>query len=285
MSCSMKGRLINIGDVELNVFTEGSGQPILVPTGCGTEYYRQTFSEKLQDQFQLVYIEMRGTGYSTGSALGATFASLADDINAVREALGIQQAVLMGHSNHGSIVLEYALNHPKHTAAVISVASTPDFIRIFPLGGTAWETRATDTQKTIQAKLQADFDALDLQKLDADETALQGFMTLTPLAWMDPTTDVKHIFGGTPKGIADYLEVEDHAQKHWHFVPHLSKISAPVLVLSGQHDFFCPTKIWQEAIGQLPHGELEIFENSAHNPQYEESEKFDAAVTLFLSTL
>ena len=285
MQSSIKGRLIDIGDAQLNVVTEGMGQPILVPTGCGTAYYRQTFAETLCEQYQLVYIEMRGTGFSTGSVGEATFATLADDIDAVREALGIPQAIVMGHSNHGSIVLEYAHKYPNNTAATISVASTPDFIRIFPLGGTTWEARATEAQKAMRSTLQAEFDALDLHGMSADEIALCDFRTLTPLAWMDPTIDLMPIFGGVPVGIADYLQIEDRAQKNWNFIPKLSAIATPVLVMSGRYDHFCPLEIWLECIDQLRDARLEVFENSAHNPQYEESEKFGSVLAGFLAEI
>lgn len=56
------------------------------------------------------------------------------------------------------------------------------------------------------------------------------------------------------------------------------KLLVPLYFLQGKHDFNCPTVLVEKYFDELeaPEKELIIFENSAHNPQYEESERFNS---------
>ncbi|MDI3283519.1 alpha/beta hydrolase [Polyangium sp. 15x6] len=279
-------RFVRVGDVELHVFTEGSGPPILVPTGGGIEFYRRTFSRRLLDAHSFVYVEMRGTGRSTGTPEGSTYATLADDIDVVRDKLGIDRAVVMGHSNHGGIALEFGFRHPEHAAAVVSVASVPDFSRAMSVGIARWEAEANAQKKELLAQKQAEFHALDTSAMDADEVVLRQYLALHPLVWNDPALDAGALWGGVPKGFARYMQsvILPEAER-WSLVPSLGKIPCPVLALSGLYDYVCPVELWAEASKKLPRGRLDIFEQSGHNPQFEEPARFDAVLLEFLRTL
>src|SRR5262249_25107882 len=126
--------MIPIRGADLHVIDEGDGPPVIIPSGAGSEFYRQTFSPRLRRALRMIYVDMRGTGGSSGSSEDCDFASLADDLEQVRAALGIDRTIALGHSNHGAIALEFARRHPQHAAAVINVGSVPDFGRSFSVG-------------------------------------------------------------------------------------------------------------------------------------------------------
>ncbi|MDI1479788.1 alpha/beta hydrolase [Polyangium sp. y55x31] len=279
-------KFVRVGDAEIHVFTEGSGSPILVPTGCGIEFYRRTFSRRLTGAHSFVYVEMRGTGASTGSPAGATYATLADDLDVVRDNLGIDRAVVLGHSNHGGIALEFGLRHPEHAAAVVSVASVPDFSRAMSVGIARWEAEANAERKELLGRKQAELRALDTSVMDPDELALRQYLALHPLVWKDPALDAGALWGGVPKGFALYMQsvIRPEAERFC-LVPSLGKIPCSVLALSGRYDYVCPVELWSEVIDTLPRGRLDIFEQSGHNPQFEEPDRFDAVLLEFLRTL
>jgi proline iminopeptidase len=278
---------VPVGDVELNVELQGSGySPILVPTGGGIEFYRRTFSRRLLDIHTLVYVEMRGTGKSTGSPEGATYATLADDLAAVCEFLGVHRTVVLGHSNHGAIALEFALRHPERAAAIVSLASVPDFSRAMSVGMARWEAEASARGKELLARKQAELHALDTGAMAPDELALRQYLALHPLVWSDPALDAGALWGEVPKGFARYMQsVILPEAGRWSLVPSLGEISCPVLALCGRHDYICPVELWAESIGRVPRGRLDIFDHSGHNPQFEESNRFDTVLTEFLRTL
>jgi proline iminopeptidase len=255
---------------------------VLVPTGAGIAYYRNTFSPRLRSALRLIYVDLRGTGGSTGALDGATFASLGDDLDAVREALGLAPVFVMGHSNHGCIALEYGLRHPEHCAGVISVASGPDFTRTFAVGDARFQVEATAKQReTIERRLAA-LALADGTAMDGDEAAIRQYAAISPLGWRDPDFDPFPLWGGQFRGAARYLDWMRAYGATWDFTEKLADVSVPVLVIAGRHDYLCPVELWTPPVDSLPNGTFVTFEGSAHNPQYEEPERFDDEVLSFI---
>ena len=273
---------VSIGDDVLHVVEQGDGLPVLVPTGGGSRFYRNTFSSHLTQSLRLIYVSMRGTDGSSGSVENLSFVSMADDLDRVRDALGCERIVVLGHSNHGCIAMEYARRHPQHTLAVLPIATTPDFTRSFSLGLERFEKEATTAQRANLARRREEFEALDKSKLDPDEVAIRNYVSLSPLGWRDLSLDIFALWGGIPTGAAAYLQALGKFGPTWNFVPHLHEIDVPVLVISGRYDYLCPVELWIESLHELPYGRLEVFESSAHNPQFEESDHFDSIVIDFV---
>ena len=191
---------------------------------------------------------MRGTGGSTGTVAGCTFASLADDVDQVRAAIGLDRAIVMGHSNHGCIALEHALRHPEHCAATLSVASGPDFSHTFSTGQARWDLEASAEQKAALARRQAEFEAIDKRGLNADETSIRNYQAVAPLVFRDLNVDAKSLWGEIPRGAGEYMQrviIQQGAE--WNLVPELPKIAAPVLAICGRYDYVCPVELWGQS--------------------------------------
>lgn len=285
MTSETMERLIPVDGASLHVVEQGAGIPVLVPCGAGIGFYQNTFSPRLLGALRLIYVEMLGTGGSIGMVAGCTFASLADDLDRVRAVLGINKAIVMGHSNHGCIALEYALRHPDHCAAALSVGSSPDFSRAIPTGQARWEREATAEQKESLARRQDAFEAMDKSAMSEDEISIRNYQAMAPLVFHDLNVDAAAVWGKIPRGAGEYMQrviLEQGAR--WNLIPRLPEIDVPVLAIAGRYDYVCPVELWSESIDRLPHGRLEIFEHSAHNPQCEESDRFDAMVIEFVRT-
>ena len=114
-------------------------------------YYRNMLGPGILQRYRLVTVDMRGTGHSQAidcpglqkatvsdskgveqcaKQLGDTFGSYrtsaaADDIDAVRAALGIDEITIYGDSYGTFLAQSYAYRHPDHTAAVILDSAYP----------------------------------------------------------------------------------------------------------------------------------------------------------------
>ena len=57
----------------------------------------------------------------------------------------------------------------------------------------------------------------------------------------------------------------------------VKKVDVPVFFLQGRNDYNTPTSILNDyySLLEAPQKEIFYFENSAHNPMYEEPEKYD----------
>src|ERR1700722_13411648 len=98
----------------------GAGPLILAhPGGPGYDwrYLRMPEVEKVAT---VVYLEPVGTGSSgrPARATDYTLETYAKGVDAVRADLGLERAILLGHSHGGFVVQAYALAHPERVRAL-----------------------------------------------------------------------------------------------------------------------------------------------------------------------
>ena len=100
------------GDTRLHVVETGNpqGQPILFIHGfsqCGLSWSRQLHSD-LAQQHRLVAMDLRGHGLSDKPRDAYADSKLwADDVHAVLQSLGLEQAILVGWSYGPLVILDY----------------------------------------------------------------------------------------------------------------------------------------------------------------------------------
>src|SRR5258708_4186236 len=107
--------------------TQGSGDDVVVVVHGGAglphEYFHPMLSN-LSRYVKLVYFDRRADTLSAKAGHGvASIEEMADDIDALRAALGVQQVTLLGHSFGATIALNYALRHPANVKRLILVSA------------------------------------------------------------------------------------------------------------------------------------------------------------------
>ena len=116
--------------LELNgvrVFYEqhGSGPALVLVHGLGgtgRSIWLKLVPELIKDGRVVTY-DHRGSGQSEVMLGKYTIDLLTEDLNALIEALGLETVSLMGHSMGGSIVLNYAAEHPDRVRAVVAIGA------------------------------------------------------------------------------------------------------------------------------------------------------------------
>ena len=71
------------------------------------------------------------------------------------------------------------------------------------------------------------------------------------------------------------------------FINKVKRLNTPVYLLLGRHDYNCPVKLaveWYDIL-EAPGKKLIFFENSAHSPQWEESEKWNETFISIFQTI
>ena len=82
----------------------------------------------LRDTAQLVYVDHRGSGRSApGDPQTHTLDNNIDDLDALREHLGLERISLLGSSYGGMVAQGYAIRYPDRLANLILVATAPSF--------------------------------------------------------------------------------------------------------------------------------------------------------------
>jgi pimeloyl-ACP methyl ester carboxylesterase len=162
----------------------GDGAPVLlVHGGPGLSYeYLDGLAEELGTGVRIAAFQQRGLAPST-LAGPFTISQAIDDVIAVLDGLGWPQAVLVGHSWGGHLVLRTAAAHPDRLLGVLSV----DPIGVVGDGGTAaFEAEmVARTPKEGRARAQQ----LDERAMSGEGTAddgLEGLAIMWPAYFADP---------------------------------------------------------------------------------------------------
>jgi pimeloyl-ACP methyl ester carboxylesterase len=94
----------------------------------------------LSDRFQIITFDIRGHGKSIYSKSPLTHTLIADDICALLDMLGIEQAYLCGYSVGGQIALEARLAHPDRFKGAVLIGTMSELTGKIHRGW-VWVTR------------------------------------------------------------------------------------------------------------------------------------------------
>jgi proline iminopeptidase len=85
--------------------------------------------EPLTDRLQLVYFDHRGQGRSArGPRDTYTLENNVEDMEALRQYLGLEKIVVIGQSYGGMVALTYAARYPQNLSHLIAVVTAPNYL-------------------------------------------------------------------------------------------------------------------------------------------------------------
>jgi proline iminopeptidase len=243
----------------------------------GDHTYYKPWLSPLSDKMQLVYIDHRGQGRSArGPRETYTLDNNVEDLEALREYLGLDKIVLLGASYGGMVALSYAVRYPQNVSHLLAIVTVPHH-GFLDRAKEILAERGTDEQKAVAEKLWAgNF---------ADEAELRHYFDV-----MDPMYSLKHD-PNAPKdaqersiysvdaineGFGGFLRSYDVSDQ-------LHKITAPTLVIGARHDWICAPEFSEEIASKIPNADLRMFENSGHSVITDENQAFIDVVRGFIT--
>src|SRR6266849_970272 len=121
-------RMVSRDGTELIYWTwRGAPPPTLLLHGIGNYgRYWDLFADAIAGRLRLIAPDARGHGESGRPAEGYAAADFAADALAVLDRLGIERAVLVGHSMGGLHAIHIAARHPERVLALVIVDASPD---------------------------------------------------------------------------------------------------------------------------------------------------------------
>jgi len=103
----------------LKASREGAGAPLVLVSGLGgTAGFWAPVAARLRDRFEILTFDQRGIGASTRGTAETDIAQLADDVQAVLDAAGIEAATIVGHSTGGCIAQSLAAQAPERVTGL-----------------------------------------------------------------------------------------------------------------------------------------------------------------------
>jgi pimeloyl-ACP methyl ester carboxylesterase len=127
-----RGRRIDVGGLHQHVVELGpvdgdaGGTPLVLlhGAGCNLDDMRLALAARLAANHRAIFIDRPGAGWSESSGRKVSSpAAQAAMLRDVLDRLGIDRAVLVGHSWGGALALAFALDHPQRTAGLVLLSS------------------------------------------------------------------------------------------------------------------------------------------------------------------
>jgi proline iminopeptidase len=264
--------IVKTEGADLNCVTRGRGPVCLVLSTIGTPPYERQVPAALDERFTLAFVDVRGSGRSTGAAGDLTFDVLAADLEAVRAALAAPKVVVLGHSIVGMLAVEYARRRPETVshAVVVGVPPRGDMAALVAASTAFFQERGSDERKRLLQE--------NMARLPAGMASVQAVYAQTPLRFFDPRADAASLFVGAeprPEILAHLLGTLGPT---WD-VTAGAPLRAPLFIAHGRHDYVVPHVLWDDVLPRLPTATMQIFERSGHQPFVEEPDLFTAAMT------
>jgi len=119
------GVFVDAGGVRVHALDRGTGSPVVMLHGAdGTHLdFSGEVLEAVARTHRAIVIDRPGHGYSDRLPRGtATVEAQSDVLHATLRALGVERAIVVGHSWGGALALGHALRHPESTAGIVLLA-------------------------------------------------------------------------------------------------------------------------------------------------------------------
>jgi proline iminopeptidase len=268
--------IVPVQGAELFCSTRGNGlagPACLFLSGVGTRHYELQTPPELSDRFRLVYVDLRGSGQSTGDPADLTFDLLAEDLEAVRRALGVERIAVLGHSILGVLAIEYGRRCPGSVSHVITAGAPPygDMARISTQATAFFEQDASEERKQVLRE--------SLAGLTADAPLKQHLAAQGPMRFFDPCFDAAPLFEAMVPRPQLVMHVMGKLAPGWDVTVDASSLRVPIFLAHGRYDYTVPYLLWEDIPSRLPNATFELFERSGHQPFFEEPDRFAETLT------
>jgi proline iminopeptidase len=274
----------------------GNGEPLMiVHGGPGASHdYFLPYLLPLARHNRLIFIDERGSGKSgvLDDATQYTVENMAEDVEAVREALGLGKINLLGHSYGGVLAQAYALKYQENLSHLIlcsTFSSTKQMNDVFVKikenmspelrdrinkmekeglygHGLPYEQNRYTTEYMTAAWGEGYFPYIYQRNPDPSyDPVSQGFAwTLYREMW---GSDGEYVIDGNLKSVE--------------YVDRLHTIKVPTLINCGDHDE-CAPSLSEEMHEKIPGSKLVIFPQSGHMTFVDQPDLFIKTINDFL---
>ena len=115
---------MKINNLELAYVRRGKGTPLVLLHGFPLDHHLwDDIAPLLEDRFDLILPDLRGFGESTTVDAPYSMDDYASDIAGLLDQLGIQKAVIAGHSMGGYVALAFARLYPERVSGLALISS------------------------------------------------------------------------------------------------------------------------------------------------------------------
>jgi pimeloyl-ACP methyl ester carboxylesterase len=269
------------------------GPPVVLVPGfvCPDNFWRYLLPD-LEGEYRVIALDLRGQGLSgfpreqgprarNLSPEDFDFPRQVDDIKAVMDAEGVDQAALIGHSMGGQLALEVYRLLPERVSALVMLTAPfespfrtfygKDFNSLFHVARRGIQLLPRASVLLWRALLLAD---LSLTHEIAKLTRALG----SAARLEDMATYYRHLALLDPLVVMMMAEsMRSHSADDL-----LPRISVPTLVVAGDKDMFTPITVARVMLKKIADSELALIEGAGHGAVIEKPMEVNEAILSFL---
>jgi proline iminopeptidase len=274
---------VDRGDVVIHYQVFGKGYPIVMLSGGpgASSSGLLPIARWLEDDYQVVLIDQRGTGLSRLAVLDSTTITLenyVEDVDAVRRDLDIDQWLVLGHSWGGGLAMAVAAASPHHTAGLVLIGSIGIDLEYLEY--------AFDNLKYSDAEIAAleFWSDPERRATNPERAAYEYYRVLLPSRLYDPSDMLpilENLVVEKDFSVIANLMTEDLKRIGYDLKPSLGKYEGPVLIIQGRQGFL-GGRTAEKILETFPNAEIAYIEKCGHFSFVEQPETFFTHLARFL---
>ena len=268
------GAFVTVDGAQVHYVRKGEGPTLILIHGASGNVRDWTFQhvDRLAERFDVIAMDRPGHGYSDRVAGADDPRVHARHLAKAARALGVERAVVTGHSFGGTVALAWAIEVPEQVRALCLLAAPSH----------RWEGTVAQIYVLTDHWLLGPPVAL-LYPLFASDTLVRDTLNrvFAPITAPDGYPD--HIgaalalrYTSVRWNAADVARLKPRVVE---MTPHYPGLTMPVEMIHGTSDTIVPFDIHTaHLIKAVPNGHLTLLENAGHMPHHSHIDPFFAAL-------
>jgi pimeloyl-ACP methyl ester carboxylesterase len=242
-------------DLYYHAYHEENILPVVLIHGAGGNHLYWPSEIRRLAGFRMYALDLPAHGKSGGRAR-QSIESYTGTVIAWLEAIGLHNAVFIGHSMGGAIVQTLALNHPQHVLGLGLIASGA-------------RLRVAQQLLDLSASSRTFYNAIDeVIACSFSERASDKLKELATERMGEVRPSVLH---------SDFLACDDFDERE-----RLSDIQEPTIVICGTEDKMTPLRFSQYLVDNILESRLEVIPDAGHMVMLEKPQEVAQVLTAFL---
>lgn len=238
---------------------------VMLPGPTDSWWSYQLVLDQLPSSVRAVAVSLRGHGDSDKPAAGYRIEDFADDVVPLFDALGIERAVLVGHSASALVARRAALDSPERVSGLVLEAS-PVTLR----GHAGFEAFVRSTVSKLQDPVDLGF----VRSFVVDTSSER----ISPAHLERFVIEVAKVPGRVWREMfVELLRYDDTRE--------LEQITTPTLLIWGDADEVLGREDQNELLHRIRGAQLLVYAGVGHTPRWEDPARFATDVTAFVQQI
>lgn len=199
-----------------------------------------------------------------GTVETPSFDVLIDDIEKIRDTLSLAKCILIGHSAHALLALEYAKKYPQHVSHVVMIGISRNLSpECAAMAERNWEESVWPERKEALAERVREFSDETLAKLPPAERFVKWNVRRAPQSWYDFHFDSSPLWQGTSPNMPILDFFYGVALRDLDITKGLEDFNLPLFLALGIFDYIiAPEGSWEPIRSKFKDLTVRIFERS-----------------------